>query len=929
MGDDSNKTLSAGDRWRPVASILNGYQEAADYVRNLHHGGGALPGLGTALQPPVVTIKNNSGRDCSRFDVLGIDSPIIAPADNTDVFLSRVGFSCVLPESPTHVGRFVVLLRPLRQGELGPAAIAGAVPVRVYVNSTDDEFCDVGDAKQVGGETCYLSSGGSGARILWKETGEPKTIVWATIQLDSVATDWMFELKCAHAPGETTVANPLEWNELEQKYLPNLDVEFNVTDPLKRYRGRGRGTFEWVEEQKTIPGSRGRARWNFKSGELEIIGLEPNALLIRGNSRGVTEHDQSFDIDGVVVLQPTGGLIVDQDSDHAFWNIVTGEVEFPIIEVRNIFQKQFPNGSLVIATWNEPDACWDVLPADGSEGPLHWGVAAAVEDPPTVDTFVRIAATTYVTGVDMLLGRSLELWWEGASDEERCAWARTIWHPTDMVQWFVDEQGRNVVLLPGPEGSCGPQGVQGYRNNILHEIDPAHIWNGVRKVIQACNCSRLRDPVQVVSASVSGDDFFPADKKGNPLANIISAYQTTGMEYEDYIIAKGGGEARIFERTGQPIRGNVYPLHRMLWIQEHQPKVYDRTWRFLGWEEYINYLLTGECVSDYSLVSRTLLFDINRRVWARAFIGKAGLDDEKLPTVVAPGKIIGKVKKKMAAELGLPSNCLVATGGFDQATASLGAGIVQPGDCSLSMGTVVASHWLTKERDSTKRDYSYCCSLAGNNYMGFFFSLNGCAVLNWFFKELGWKRGLSTHAEGQHDYCNRRISPDRPSPLFFLPHLAGATQPYNDPNSSGAIVGIRLNTTGVDVVKAIYEGIAFEARRNYDVLRKQNIAVGEIVAAGGGSRSNVWMQLMANVIGRTIRTLHNDEGSAMGAAMLGACASGNFNSVKEAAEAWIRPKREFTPDKASCRQIEAKYQEYLGLYQSIKSYNDFLRNSHA
>ena len=468
----------------------------------------------------------------------------------------------------------------------------------------------------------------------------------------------------------------------------------------------------------------------------------------------------------------------------------------------------------------------------------------------------------------------------------------------------------------------------GYKNNILREINPVHIWNAVKKVIQACNCGRLRDPVQVISLSVSGDDFFPTDKKGRPLANVISAYQTTGLEYEDYIIEKGGGETRIFERTGQPIRGNVYPLHRMLWIKENQPEVYDRTWKFSCWEEYFNYLLTGQCVSDYSLVSRTLLFDINRRKWSKSVINNVGLDYEKLPNVVAPGKVIGKVKPRIATELGLPSNCLAATGGFDQTTASLGAGVVKPGVCSLGMGTVVASHWLNEERNIERQNYSYCCSSVGKKHLGFYYSLNGCAVLNWFLKGYGVRRGGPLRAKNRYDYYNRRMAADTPSPLFFMPHLAGATQPYKDADSKGTLLGIRLNTTGVDIVKAIYEGIAFDLKRNYEALRKENIVVGQIVAGGGGSRSNVWMQLMANILGVNVLTLQNDEGSALGVAMLGACAVGDFNSVEEAAEAWIKPKREFVPDKASHRAFEAKYRKYKGLYKSTKPYVEFLEQYH-
>jgi xylulokinase len=463
-----------------------------------------------------------------------------------------------------------------------------------------------------------------------------------------------------------------------------------------------------------------------------------------------------------------------------------------------------------------------------------------------------------------------------------------------------------------------------YKKNILREIDPNHIWKGVKKVVQACRCSRLRDPVRAIAVSVSGDDFFPAAKNGYPLANVISAYQTTGIEYEDFIIEKFGGEKKIFETTGQPIRGNVYPLHRLLWIKNHQPEIYDRTWKFLCWEEYITYLLTGECISDHSLVSRTLLFDVNRRKWSEKLIKKVGLDGDKFPAAFSPGTVIGKVKRKVAEELNLPLNCLVATGGFDQATASLGAGVVRPGNFSLSMGTVVASHWLIDKRNAVPQDYSYCCSLVGTKYLGFFHSLNGCAVPNWFFRECGRQQNGKPDGEIPYDYYNRRIAAEKPSALFFLPHLAGAAQPYNDPISKGALLGICLSTTAVDIVQAIYEGIAFDAKRNYESLRKDNRPPEKIMATGGGSRSDAWMQLMANIIGCSVFTLRNDEGSALGAAMLAAYADKSFQSVEEVAEAWIKPQREFSPNETGRSAFADKYRQYLGMYRSVKPYNDFV-----
>jgi len=464
-----------------------------------------------------------------------------------------------------------------------------------------------------------------------------------------------------------------------------------------------------------------------------------------------------------------------------------------------------------------------------------------------------------------------------------------------------------------------------YKENILKEINPNHIWEGIRKIIKACQCKKLKEPVKTISASVSGDDFFPADRMGRPLTNVISAYQDTGKEYEDFIIKNGGGERKLFEITGQPIRDNVYPLHRMLWIKNNLPEIYEKTWKFLGWEEYINYLLTGECISDYSLVSRTLLFDVNKKEWSKSLIRKMGLEYDKFPGACRPGKVIGKVRRKIAQELDLPSNCLVTTGGFDQATASLGAGVTRQSGFSLSIGTVIASHWLIDDRSTiNNKDYSCCCSLVGDKYLGFFFSFNGCAVLDWFFREIRAGNKHSSKTGNLYGYYNKQITTGSPSRLFMMPHLGGATQPYNDGNSKGVLLGIRLNTKNADILKAIYEGIAFDLKRNYTLLGDDNIDVKDIRVAGGGSRSDVWMQIMANVLDCEITTLKVDEGSSMGAALLGAYAIGDFGSIEEVSNLWVKRKEAVRPEPGSVREFEKKYQKYLKLYENVKSFNSFL-----
>ncbi len=178
MGETTGR-LSPGDVWRPAADALNGYQDAADYVRDLKAGGGALPVRGDSRQVVIVTVKNTSGQDCSRFDVLGIDSPIFLPADNLDVFCNRAGFSCIKPQILDHARRFVVLLQPVAKDDLVQACLVGVVPVRLKVVFEWHQFAHIAEDDP----TCLVSDC-VGYPILWKDSdADENGNRWALVKI--------------------------------------------------------------------------------------------------------------------------------------------------------------------------------------------------------------------------------------------------------------------------------------------------------------------------------------------------------------------------------------------------------------------------------------------------------------------------------------------------------------------------------------------------------------------------------------------------------------------------------------------------------------------------------------------------------------------------------------------------------------------------
>jgi len=249
------KHVTPGERVpTPSASVHNAMIDAAVDYRNrrISNPGNVKQAF---QQTGIVLVKNASGEDRERFDVLGLDRPIITPDDNLVEFKNHVTFRGVMPDIEEHRGKFCILLEPLAIGETGKAVVSGVTQARVYINRETDGYADV-----VTDDATRLESGDSGAQILWKHDGLSQQ--WATIRLEPPGRLIRFELLTELLPGQTATANPLL--PTGGVYLPNTDEEITVSDVLGKYWGRARNPGYW-------PGARGYA-WQFTDSDVcEIL----------------------------------------------------------------------------------------------------------------------------------------------------------------------------------------------------------------------------------------------------------------------------------------------------------------------------------------------------------------------------------------------------------------------------------------------------------------------------------------------------------------------------------------------------------------------------------------------------------------------------------------------------------------------------------
>jgi len=288
MAGDVMKKVQSGDKLKIPAETFNTFIDTARAFRADQQNLVANP-RPVLRDRDVVLVKNQSGADRKRFDVLGIDDALITPTDNLDEFKNRVAFTGVSPVAPDHQHKFVVLLGPLADGQIGPAAVSGAVQARVFVNSADDPYCDIVEKKTVGGEDCYLGTGPSGAQILWmQDDAEPETIVWAIIRLGDTTNLTPFELKDDCTPGAVGLAAwSLQANDSGGFDDPDYQSapDLTVSDALCKFRALGHDST--AEGQ---PGARG-----FCNERGAIVALRQQAQWITGLAdEDVSTEDVTF-----------------------------------------------------------------------------------------------------------------------------------------------------------------------------------------------------------------------------------------------------------------------------------------------------------------------------------------------------------------------------------------------------------------------------------------------------------------------------------------------------------------------------------------------------------------------------------------------------------------------------------------------------------
>ncbi|MGA2977215.1 MAG: FGGY family carbohydrate kinase [Spirochaetia bacterium] len=453
------------------------------------------------------------------------------------------------------------------------------------------------------------------------------------------------------------------------------------------------------------------------------------------------------------------------------------------------------------------------------------------------------------------------------------------------------------------------------------ELDSTRLWTSIKEVIAQTSRQAGSDPIKAMSISSQGEAVAPVGRDGATLGNFIVTFDSR-TEAQCGWWEKGLGRKALFDVTGMPLHP-MYSINKIMWVKENCPQVYSKAWKFLCIEDFVIFKLSGAAVIDYSLAARTMCFDIIRKKWADRILSRADVDPALLSEPRPSGYAVGTVSNRMAEELGLGKDTIVATGGHDQPCGALGAGAVRPGMVMNAIGTsdVLCPTLAKPVLTARMLKSNYCCypHVIGDAYTTITFNLTGGLLLRWYRDTLcaeEVQEAERTHADAYEIIIGRASA--QPADLYILPHFVGSGTPTLDPRSRGAIVGLTLHTTKSEISRALLDSNNYDLRLNLDTLRGIGIPIEELRVIGGGSKSAAWIQMRADVLGKPVSVPTTLEAASLGAAILAAASVGHFPTAQAGAQAWVKVARTFEPD-ARMREIyELKYGNYLKLYPSLK-----------
>ena len=400
--------------------------------------------------------------------------------------------------------------------------------------------------------------------------------------------------------------------------------------------------------------------------------------------------------------------------------------------------------------------------------------------------------------------------------------------------------------------------------------------------------------VTAFSVDTQCETLIVADEDGTPLMDAIVWLDNRAAKQADHIKAHFGNK-RVYEVTGQPEITATWPAAKLLWIRENRPEIFKKIKKVFLLEDYLLYKLTGNFVTEKTLQSSTIYFDIKNDCWWDEMLEFLCVKKEWLPELCDSAVKIGEYK-----------GAAVVTSAIDQIAGAIGAGVTDKTRVSEMTGTTMVVFAPSETVPEYNPDSIVPCH---KNYDGKYCLLSWTPTagiaLKWFKNNL-----CENFSFRELDEMASRV-PAGSAGLTFLPYLCGSTMPKYDPEAKGAFLGLTMEHTRAHFIRSILESVACMLKANLDYL---GVTCDEIRSTGGGASSPLWCQIKADMTNKNIAVLENAETACLGSAILAGKGVGIYSDVKSVCEKAVKIKKVYTP---SGEDYTGCYKAYLGAEAKI------------
>ena len=449
-----------------------------------------------------------------------------------------------------------------------------------------------------------------------------------------------------------------------------------------------------------------------------------------------------------------------------------------------------------------------------------------------------------------------------------------------------------------------------YLNSNWAEQNPEEWWGAVCHGLKDILDENIKEELKSISFSGQMHGLVVLDEEDKVIRPaIIWCDQRTEKECIELNSLPWLGKV-----TGnQALTGFTAP--KILWLKNNEYENFQKIKKIMLPKDYIAYKLSKIHGIDVSDASGTLILNVLERKWAKEMIEYLGIREENLGKVFESMEVIGNIDKEIAKSFGINEDVKIVIGGGDQAVGAVGVGAIKEGIISVALGTsgVVFSSTDEYRADKNYRLHSFCDANGKYHQMGVMLSAAG--AFKWWVEDVNESKDYKYYNE-----IAEKIEAGSKG-LFFMPYLIGERTPHNDSNIRGSFIGLTHNHKKGEMTRAVLEGVAFALRDSFELLKEMDIKIEKIRVSGGGARSRLWKQILADVLGKTVVSIDSAaEGPALGAAILAAVGAKRYKSIEEACKEIINEVEICGPNLENMIIYNREYKKFKNLYPMLREF---------